>query len=407
MLSGYARRKTVRILHLVNSVGRGSFGLGPPASFLGAKQQQAGETTEVWTIGDSAEDMERAREVYGLREGSLRSFKGIGSVSVKYSYRMMTELLSKEGRRFDLVHEHGIWTPLSWAAWRWQCCTGGPVVVAAQGCLQKWALKKSVWKKKLALWAYEARNLNNAACLQAVAETEVEDYRRFGLKGPVAVIPNGIDEDWINTKSDVRHLREELSLPEDKRLALFLSRITPKKGLPMLIEAVSKLRDRLMDWLFIIAGADEFNHEREIQALIYRLGVEKLFRFVGPIYGRQKRNMFAAADLFILPTYSEGAPIVILEALGAGIPVLTTKGAPWPQIADQGCGWWTEISAKSIQEALNDAIEKSPSELNNMGKRGCELVRREYLWTRNAQKTIKLYRWLLDKGEKPEFVHLD
>jgi|ERR1039458_8924545 glycosyltransferase involved in cell wall biosynthesis len=277
------------------------------------------------------------------------------------------------------------------------------MVVTAQGSLQPWALQKPWWKKALALWTYEGANLKGAACLRAVADAEVADYRRRGLRQPITVIPNGILIEWITAEADGQRSRVQLGLLEGRPLALFLSRITPKKGLPMLVQAAAALREWLGNWLFVIAGKDEFGHQRELTRLIHELGMQKYFRFVGALYGKQKRDVFAASDLFVLPTHSEGAPIAILEALGAGLPVLTTKGAPWPQLVEHNCGWWTEISAGAIQQALDEALSKSRDQLCVMGARGQELVRTEYLWKESAWKTVQLYQWVRGKRTHARF----
>ena len=86
----------------------------------------------------------------------------------------------------------------------------------------------------------------------------------------------------------------------------------------------------------MIAGPDEFGHTAELQARIERVGLGDLVRFVGPVYGEDRRDAFAAAEFFVLPSHSEGAPMAALEALGAGVPVLTTRGAPCEYLTDHG-----------------------------------------------------------------------
>jgi glycosyltransferase involved in cell wall biosynthesis len=126
---------------------------------------------------------------------------------------------------------------------------------------------------------------------------------------------------------------------------------------------------------------------------------------VGPLHGQDKRDAFAAADLFVLPTHSEGSPMVVLEALGAGVPVLTTKGAPWADLVRHGCGWWTDISAGGIHDALRDALALSGTAWAAAGQRGRYLVAQKYSWAEIASKTIRLYGWLEGRVPTPDFVH--
>jgi glycosyltransferase involved in cell wall biosynthesis len=157
----------------------------------------------------------------------------------------------------------------------------------------------------------------------------------------------------------------------------------------------------------VIAGPDENGHRAKIEALSKILGTECLIQFIGPIVGNEKKDAFAASDLFVLPSLSEGAPIVVLEALGAGVPVITTQGTPWQELQTERCGWWVDVSVAGLRKALMQAISIPKSELEEMGKRGKMLVARKYTWAKTAEKTILLYNWLLGKSERPDFVIID
>ena len=98
---------------------------------------------------------------------------------------------------------------------------------------------------------------------------------------------------------------------------LFLSRIHPIKGLPMLLAALARHRDQLHDWRLLIAGPDEAGHRAEVERLALQLGVTDMILFPGALYEADKRDAFAAADLFVLPTHTENFGIVIAEALAS------------------------------------------------------------------------------------------
>jgi glycosyltransferase involved in cell wall biosynthesis len=223
----------------------------------------------------------------------------------------------------------------------------------------------------------------------------------------VAVIPNGISEAWLESLGDAGAFREKFALPAERRILLFLSRVSPKKGLTMLLEAVQNLRRDFAEWQLVIAGPDEFGHRAEVEDAIRQRGLGKEVRIVGPIFDQVKRDAYAAADLFVLPSFSEGAPVVILEALAAAVPVLATKASPWQDLETHGCGWWVDIDTAAISGALKDAIRRSPGELKQMGLQGRELVASRYTWAASARMTIELYEWLLGRKERPGFVVTD
>jgi glycosyltransferase involved in cell wall biosynthesis len=237
-----------------------------------------------------------------------------------------------------------------------------------------------------------------------VGANEVSDFRDYGLRSPVAVIPNGISQDWLDSRGSSEAFRRQFGIPAEKRILLFLSRVTPKKGLLMLLEAVRLIERDFADWQLVIAGPDEFNHRSEVESFIEQKGLAKQVRLVGPLFDQVKRDAFAAAEIFILPSFSEGAPVVILEALGCEVPVLTTKASPWPELETHGCGWWIDIGTGPLTEALTDALRRSPENLQKMGRQGRDLVFSGYSWTKSARMTIELYEWLLGQRERPEFV---
>lgn len=396
---------TNRVVHITTSIGRESFGLGQVAVNLAKAQNDLACDAHIW-CQNSADQIDRAIALPGLARNKVRGFPRRGPSRLRFSLAMLSAARS-DGGGFDVVHQHGIWTACSHASNTLRQVHRLPIVVAPHGSLQKWALKRSPWKKRLALLAYEQENLHRAACLHATAEAEVADFRDYGLQNPIAVVPNGVSETWLESCGDGDRFRQQHAIPPDRRLLLFLSRITPKKGLPLLLEAVDCVRDAFSGWLLVIAGMDEFGHLQEVEALVAKLNLQDSVRFVEPLYDQTKRDAFAAADAFVLPSYSEGAPMVVLDCLATAVPVITTQGTPWQSLLVWECGWWVEVSRDGIAQALQSMLSLSRDQLYAMGQRGLELVRSQYLWRTEGQKTLDLYEWLLGRQAKPDFVIID
>ena len=387
----------MRILHVVPSVGRASGGLGPVALGLAGAQRQLGHHSEVWCL--DYRDGSSAVAASGEGQQFVRVFPITGPRFAGFSWPLQRALLARE-TRFDVVHQHGIWLAQSLCTSLCRSRRGWPTIVAPHGSLDPYALRRSRWKKWLALRAYEGRNLRSASCLHALSEAESASFRAFGLRNRVASIANGISAEWLDGSGCAERFRESIGLPRGTRVLLYLSRIHPKKGLPMLLDALHLLGDGFpREWMLVIAGPDEAGHQADIERQAIELGLDRSVRFVGPVYERRKRDAFAAADLFVLPSHSEGAPIVILEALGAGVPVIATRASPWRELGSESCGWWVEVSAEGLAAALSDALSRRKPDLAAMGANGRRLVVEKYTWRAVAAQTLDLYSDLL--GEAP------
>jgi glycosyltransferase involved in cell wall biosynthesis len=296
----------------------------------------------------------------------------------------------------QLISVHGIWTYPSLANlqhYRRHCT---PYVVTPHGMLDPWALERSSWKKNIVRFMYEDDHLSGASCLHATAEMEACHFRRLGLTNPIAIVPNGVE---------IPLPASSTRAPGELRRLLFLSRIHPKKGLPLLLRAWAKLEPRFHDWELMIAGPDEVGHLAEMQRVSHNLQLKRV-RWSEPVYGDQKSALYRSADLFILPTYSENFGLVVAEALAHGVPVITTHNAPWGGLETHHCGWWIPLGESEIANALIHAMTRPLGELRAMGIRGREWMVSDFGCAEVAQRMIEVYQWAISGGTPPSCVYL-
>jgi|SRR5665647_265946 len=396
----------LKILHNVNTIGKSSFGLGQISVSLARTQYQLGHDVAMWCL-DSAENILWASETHVFPAERIRGFKLFGPQTFLFSSEMIKHARINTQSTFDIVHQHGIWTGVSISTLIFSRKKIIPTIIAPHGSLNQWALNRSRWRKKIAFTAYENENLRRASCLHATSEIEISDFRNFGLHNPIAYIENGIQEKYLTLQGNAKRFREQHNIATDKRILLFLSRISPKKGLKMLVEAIKSIQDDFTDWQLIIAGIDEFNHKKDVVSYVNEMNLKDKIKIIGPLFDQLKDDAFAAAELFILPSYSEGSPMVVLDSLAAGVPVITTKASTWSDLVEYDCGWWTDINTPAIAAALREAVNMSVDDLHHMGKQGKKLITSKYTWPQLANKTIRLYEWLLGYNDKPDFVVLD
>ena len=108
------------------------------------------------------------------------------------------------------------------------------------------------------------------------------------------------------------------------------------------------------------------------------------------MYGEEKWRTFQDADFFVLPTNSENFGYVIAESLACGTPVITTKGTPWEAV-DPVCGCWIERTEGNLRQAMAKMMDKTPGELETMGRAGRKLIEDNYSARKMAEQLMKVY----------------
>lgn len=154
---------------------------------------------------------------------------------------------------------------------------------------------------------------------------------------------------------------------------VFLSRIHPKKGIELLIEAWRNTNTH--DWTLEIAGNGDANY---IEKLMESAQDLKNVTFVGAKYGETKWDFLRSADVMVLPTHSENFGIVVAESLVVGVPVITTQGTPWEDLEMHQCGWWIDLSVVNLEKTIAKVTHTSDKVLESIGNQGRKLVAEKY-----------------------------
>ncbi|SEL19835.1 Glycosyltransferase involved in cell wall bisynthesis [Maribacter orientalis] len=275
-----------------------------------------------------------------------------------------------------------------------------PYIITPRGMLEPWSLLQKKTKKQLALKFYQYKDLRLATCLHATAPMEADSIRALGLKNPIAVIPNGVPlEDF--------ELKDFNKFKASKKI-LFLSRIHPKKGIELLIEAWCQLPIELTkDWSIDIIGNGDPLYIKNLINSITQKGLSNSIHIKAPMYGKEKIEAYQNAQLFVLPTYSENFGIVVAEALACGTPVITTKGTPWEDLETYQCGWWVNVGVDALKATLEEALVLPDEQWEQMGKNGRQLIEDKYSMHAVAEQMFTLYEWIVEKKSRPAFVRMD
>lgn len=382
----------MRVAMLIGSVTRRAGGLYESVRNLAKAMASAGDQMLVVAPADHylAEDLPAWSPV------EVRTVPAWGPWQFGFSPEYRRHL---EDFKPDIIGVHGIWMYHGVAARAFAFETKCPVVVHPHGMLDRWALDNSRWKKRLAAALYEDRNLRNAACLRVLCSAEAEAVRAYGLSNLVAAVPNGVV------------LPDPLPAPgagpafaaaiePGRKVMLFLGRLHPKKGLADLIAAwpmaMAESRALREEWALAIVGWGEAAYRASLAGAIAAAGLQRTIHLCAPCFGAERDACYRAAAAFVLPSFSEGLPMAVLEAWAHGRPVLMSSACNLPEGFAAGAASCVANDPVLLAGSLVRMAEM-PDELRRaMGVRGGELVANSFSWPSLAARLRECHAWLLD-----------
>lgn len=373
----------MKILFFLSSLSQYNGGPSQSVPMLMRGLMALGVDVTLMTVGD-ADVSEALKQEFGPRLMLLKQ----GTTAE------MEEVL-RTGN-FDLIQLQSIWEPVYHRLASLARRLHIPYIVTPRGMLEPWSLEQKKWKKRLALWLYQRRDLDSAQCLYATSQMEAQHLKDLGLKTPIAVIPNGLDVDQYPCRSSQSLMQRQV---------LFLSRIHEKKGIEVLLEAWSRLCTDFPDWKLLIVGNGQECYVRKIAELVSNPVLSSSVRLSGPIMGDEKVRLFHQSALFCLPSYSENFGMAIAEAMATGVAVITTRNCPWEWLNPTQTGWSVDLRTEQLETTLREAMQTYPTSLYQRGQRAAVELRNRFDYRIVAQSALQLYSYLLGQGERPDSLY--
>jgi glycosyltransferase involved in cell wall biosynthesis len=290
----------------------------------------------------------------------------------------------------DVVHLHSVFLWPTWRAARLAQRSGVPYVVSPRGMLVKKLIQSRNRAVKAAwLVLIERSNLEGAAAVHATSTLEAEEIRKFGWRlRRIATVPNGIDDEGGEPAHDGGPAPDIAALGGEGPLILYLGRLARVKGLDRLLHGFARTRRGVL----AIVGTDYEGLAPELRQLARRLALEPRLRLVPrTVRGADKASVFAAAQVFVLPSYSESFGNTVLEALQCGLPVIVTPEVGAAEVVRaSGGGLVVEGDAEALGRAM-DWMTDDPVRARAMGEAGRGYVRAHYGWAGIAAQMEALY----------------
>lgn len=240
----------------------------------------------------------------------------------------------------DAMHLHVLWDPAQLALAHAAVARGVPFVQSPHGMLADWSVRQKRLKKSLFYTSFGRRLLDRAAFVCTTAQGELDQSQKRHPHTPGRVIPLVFDLAPYRERPTPDLARKHLPLPSTERpTMLYLSRLHYKKRPDLLVAAARALRDMGHRFNIVFAGPLDREYKTGLMEYAKRIGVDDITTVLGMVPAEYKPSLFAACDVFVLPTSMENFGFVYFEALASGTPVITTKGTDtWHEIEASGGG---------------------------------------------------------------------
>tara|TARA_R110002074_G_C12555300_1_gene667054 strand:+ start:6878 stop:8032 length:1155 start_codon:yes stop_codon:yes gene_type:complete len=301
----------------------------------------------------------------------------LGSYAAGYSYsKLLKSWLHKNGARFDFVILHGLWNYSSFGAWRGLRDLEVPYFIFTHGMLDPWFKAHKPFKhilKQLYWLIIEGRILKDARGVLFTCDEERELARGsfWGWNAYTElVVRTGIPDVPAEADSLISEFFQVFPEISGRKFILFLSRIHPKKGCDLLIEAFIRTAHDYPETDLVIAGPDQVGLRLELEKRVGDAGLKDRVFWLGMIAGNVKWGAFRAAEAFILPSHQENFGIVVVEALACSTPVLMTdKVNIWREVMLGGGGLVENDDLTGITSLIDLFGKLSSDERLEMGRR--------------------------------------
>lgn len=371
----------MRVLHVIPSVDERS---GGPATAIvpmcRALMQQGIEVLLLsTTAGLQAE----------ITHGEVLEYKGVPAIffqsqrgeSFKYS-RPLSSWLRSNIQNFGLAHIHAVFNHSSVAAAHVCQKSGVPYVIRPLGTLDPWSMTQKSLRKRL-FWQISGKGImDGAAAVHYTSEAEkVSTETSLGLNHG-KVIPLGVE---VSSNSTGK-------LDGDPYV-LVLSRLHPKKGLDVLVDAFLLLvqRPQFAGWRLVLAGDGPVEYVSMLKA---KAGGDDSITFAGWLDGDEKHAVLNGASLLVLPSHQENFGLCVMEALAQAVPVLVSPNVNLAaEISAANAGWIAPVDKTALANTLAEALADR-EELIRRGREGRQLSLR-YSWENSARELLDLYRTVI------------
>jgi glycosyltransferase involved in cell wall biosynthesis len=382
---------------------------GGPVAFAGegaVELERAGESVPIFTTDLALAPwgwLQRQRRVGAdelhpsLAEAEVEIFKTRFPRRLAYSPDLM-KALRKEVPNADVVHLHNLWQYPQYAGFTAAREADVPYILSPHGSFDPYLRRRGRPRKAVMTALWHRRMTENASLIHVTTAAEQRLISDIAPEVPREIVPCGVHtEEFTGELPPREEFRERHLGGYDGPLAVFLGRVTDKKGVDVLVSSMKSVREHLPARLAVI-GPDDSGLRPKLRKLAADLGIAGDVDFIDAVYGRERLAALSAADVWALSSHTENFGIAVVEAMAAGCPVAISPGVNLSDdVAVAGAGVIAPAEPEAFGEALAELLG-DPARQRVLSGAGREFAAR-YDWSQVAPRLLEMYRRVALRGE--------
>jgi len=275
-----------------------------------------------------------------------------------------------------------------------------PYVVCPLGDnITKWKDRKTITHGTLKFLYFHCvvkRFLLKTDCLICTSDQEYQRMTVMLNKNdlPHVIIPDGIETKCFRETTDRSIVEQNFGILTNKKIILFLGRISQEKGLDFLFDVWGTLMAKnVRDHVLVIAGSERMSSgfSSSIKTHLSHLTNPENVLMTGSVTGKVKSALLQHSRCLVLPSYSESFGIVVLEALASGTPVIASTGTPWQALESEQLGHWLPYDKDAWAQAIIEMSGKPDSFKKEFTGKSLQWVENHFNWDVIAGRYIETY----------------
>jgi glycosyltransferase involved in cell wall biosynthesis len=365
----------MRIINIIDSVDQINYGIWHAVTVNAALLAEKGIQTELWYPQKQFIPIDQVTNV------------PLESLSLKIAAEILHARALDPQQ--DIIVTHGCWS----YATRWGAFfkkKGFKWIYVPHGMLEPWPLQQKKIKKALYLHLIEKKLAKRADSIKAVSVPESINLKKFFVPELICFIPNGVAYEHVIPNFKVKQLPIRY---------LFLSRLHYKKNLVALASAwLQSGLNNNSAYELLIAGPDE----GELQRLTPLLQQSVNMKYIGSVYGEKKKELFTQCMYYVLPSFSEGLPTSLLEAMSYGLVPIVTEGCNLPEVFNLQLGVKINTDIAAIVKALQDTSVWDVERVTKTGLKAKSFIKNNFSLETVTELQMALFSKLLNREKQPQ-----